>query len=124
MRALTITVRDASTGPVVEVAGDLDYDTAPRLREAVENLALEAGALLVLDLARLEFCDSSGVTAFIVARNRAIAARTEVALAAVPAHTARVLRIVGLDQIFNLYPDADSAAMPSAVQPPPTTNDR
>ncbi|WP_327676696.1 STAS domain-containing protein [Streptomyces sp. NBC_00467] len=123
MRALTITVRAASTGPVVQVAGDLDYDTAPHLREAVENLALEAGALLVLDLARLEFCDSSGITAFIVARNQAIAAQTEIALAAVPAHTARVLRTVGLDQIFTLYPDAESAAMPSAVEPP-TTNDR
>ncbi|WP_328862949.1 STAS domain-containing protein [Streptomyces sp. NBC_00306] len=124
MRALTVTVRDASTGPVVEIAGDLDYETAPRLRQAVEGLALEPGTLLVLDLARLELCDSSGITAFIVARNRAIAAQAEVALTAVPAHTARVLRVVGLDQIFNLYPDADSAALPSAVQPPPTANNR
>lgn len=29
MSALTITARDAATGPVLEVAGDLDYDQAP-----------------------------------------------------------------------------------------------
>ncbi|WP_433573928.1 STAS domain-containing protein [Streptomyces sp. CA-251247] len=79
LRGLTITAPDAGAGPVGEIAGDLDYDTAPRLRQAVEGLTLEAGALLVLDLVRLGFCDSSGITAFIVARNRAIAAETEVA---------------------------------------------
>lgn len=29
MSHLTITARDATTGPVLEIAGDLDYDQAP-----------------------------------------------------------------------------------------------
>ncbi|MFD7712588.1 STAS domain-containing protein [Streptomyces sp. NPDC059785] len=109
MSPLTITIQDARTGPVLEVAGDLDYDTAADLRRAVESLALTAGRLLVLDLGGLDFCDSSGLTALIVARNHALAAQADIALAAVPANTARVLGIVGLDQVFAIHPDAAGA---------------
>ncbi|WP_327738965.1 STAS domain-containing protein [Streptomyces nojiriensis] len=109
MSALTITARDASTGPVLEIAGDLDYDQAPRLRQAVTELSLEPGQRLVLDLSRIRFCDSSGITALIVARNHAVAAQADIALAAVPDNTIRILRIVGLDRVFTIHPDVGTA---------------
>ncbi|MEU9591593.1 STAS domain-containing protein [Streptomyces sp. NPDC048219] len=109
MSPLKITTRDASTGPVLEVVGDLDYDTAGRLRDLLPGLTLRPGQRLVLDLAGLAFCDSSGITALIVVRNHAQAAQADVALAAVPDHTLRVLRIVGLDQVFSLLPESPAA---------------
>ncbi|WP_404953537.1 STAS domain-containing protein [Streptomyces sp. 147326] len=109
MSALTITTRDATTGPVLEIAGDLDFDHAPRLRQAVTALSLEPGQRLVLDLSQVQFCDSSGITALIVARNHAVAARAEMALAAVPDNTIRILRIVGLDRVFTVHADVDTA---------------
>ncbi|MGJ5830031.1 STAS domain-containing protein [Streptomyces ossamyceticus] len=65
---------------------------------------LRPGQRLVLDLAGLTFCDSSGITALIAARSHAHAAEVDIALAAVPAHTLRILRLVDLDQIFVLDP--------------------
>ncbi|MEU9146648.1 STAS domain-containing protein [Streptomyces sp. NPDC048349] len=109
MSTLRITIRDAATGPVLELAGDLDYDQAPRLRQALDTLSLQPGQRLVMDLSRIQFCDSSGITALIVARNLAVAARADIALAGVPDNTVRILRIVGLDQVFPLHPDADTA---------------
>ncbi|MEU8653655.1 STAS domain-containing protein [Streptomyces sp. NPDC048737] len=109
MSPLKITTRDAATGPVLEVSGDLDYTTASELRELITALTLQPGQSLVLDLTGMEFCDSSGITALIAARNHAHAAQADVALAAVPAHTLRVLRMVGLDQIFPLHPDSEAA---------------
>jgi anti-anti-sigma factor len=109
MRALKITSRDAATGPVVEIAGDLDYETAGRLREVCAGLPLHSGQRLVIDLAAMEFCDSTGITALIAARNHALAARAEIALAAVPDNTMRILRIVGLDQIFPFHPTTEAA---------------
>ncbi|MEU4727447.1 STAS domain-containing protein [Streptomyces sp. NPDC023588] len=114
MSSLTITTRDATSGPVLEIAGDLDFDQAPRLRRTLGALSLQPGQRLVLDLSRLRFCDSSGIAALILARNRAVAARADIALAAVPAATARVLRIVGLDHVFPMHADADTA---TAVRP-------
>ncbi|MGW8065221.1 STAS domain-containing protein [Streptomyces ziwulingensis] len=109
MSALKITTRDAPTGPVLEILGDLDYATADQLRDLLTSLTLRPGQRLVLDLAGMEFCDSSGVTALIVARNHAQAAQADIALAAVPAHTLRVLRVVGLDQIFGLLAESPAA---------------
>ncbi|MFE9450100.1 STAS domain-containing protein [Streptomyces sp. NPDC006739] len=109
MSPLKIITRDAMTGPVLEIIGALDYNSATQLRDHLATIVLRPGQHLVLDLAAMEFCDSSGITALIAARNHAHAAQAGIALAAVPPHTLRVLRIVGLDQIFPLYPDSETA---------------
>ncbi|MFJ4468038.1 STAS domain-containing protein [Streptomyces sp. NPDC089424] len=103
MNPLNITERTTSTGPVIAVAGDLDHAHAADLRQRVESLALRPGQRLVIDLAGLTFCDSSGITAFLAARQHALAAGADVVLTAVPANTLRVLTIVGLDQVFTLH---------------------
>ncbi|WP_405779438.1 STAS domain-containing protein [Streptomyces sp. NBC_00859] len=109
MSPLTITARDAATGPVLEITGDVDHMTAPELRRAVGRLAPAAGQLLVLDLAGLGLCDSSGISALLAARSLAAERNADIALAAVPADILRILRIVGLDRVFALHPDASAA---------------
>ncbi|NNJ06017.1 STAS domain-containing protein [Streptomyces sp. PKU-MA01144] len=108
MSPLKITARDAAIGPVVEVFGELDHSSAIRLRELIPTIELRPGQRLVMDLSGMEFCDSSGITALIAAHHHAQAARAELALAAVPAHTLRILRVVGLDQILPILPAAAS----------------
>ncbi|MZF87601.1 STAS domain-containing protein [Streptomyces sp. SID5643] len=110
MNPLTVSRHDAVTGPVLHVTGDLDYDQAPVLRGRLDQLSLSPGQCLVLDLSGLEFCDSSGITALLAARQHALAARADVVLAAVPANLLRVLTLVGLDQVFTLRPDSSAAS--------------
>ncbi|WP_329538639.1 STAS domain-containing protein [Streptomyces sp. NBC_01358] len=114
MSPLTITARDAATGPVLEITGDLDYETAPELREAVDGLTVAAGQLLILDLAGLDFCDSSGISALLSARSLTLEQGGAMALAAVPANTGRILRVTGLDQVFTMHPDATMATARSS----------
>ncbi|MEU8452794.1 STAS domain-containing protein [Streptomyces globisporus] len=109
MSPLTITTHLAATGPVLKIIGDLDYETAPELRKALDSLSMVPGQMLVLDLAGLDFCDSSGISALISARNLAIEQCGDIALAAVPANTLRILGIVGLDQVFTIFADAATA---------------
>lgn len=108
MSQLTITRRDAATGPVLEIVGDLDYASAPDLRQALDPLTLTGGQLLVVDLAGLEYCDSSGLSALLAAWNLASENGARIALAAVPADTARILSLTGLDRVFTLHPDASA----------------
>ncbi|MFH8795849.1 STAS domain-containing protein [Streptomyces sp. NPDC017941] len=108
MNPLNITRSDTAAGPVLHVVGELDYDQAAALRHQVDRLVLEPGQWLVIDLSGLEFCDSSGITALLAARQHAHAAGADIALAAVPAKTMRVLTIVGLDRVFTIRPDADT----------------
>ncbi|MGW6486753.1 alpha/beta fold hydrolase [Streptomyces sp. NPDC055056] len=79
------------------------------------SAAWPRGQLLVLDLARLDFCDSSGISALLSARSWAIQHGGRIALAAVPGNTARILGIVGLDQVFAIHPDAVSATSPNTA---------
>ncbi|MFD7922100.1 STAS domain-containing protein [Streptomyces sp. NPDC059740] len=114
MSPLRITSRSAPTGPVLAVVGELDYEHAAGLRQEVELLTLRPGQRLTLDLAGMEFCDSSGIAALLAARQHAQTAGAEIALASVPAGTLRVLSVVGLDQVFALLPDTDADAAGSA----------
>ncbi|MFD5142437.1 STAS domain-containing protein [Streptomyces sp. NPDC058401] len=112
MNPLKITTREATTGPVLEIAGPLDYAHAAELRALLTTLTLRVGQRLVVDLAGMDFCDSSGITALLAARNQAHAAGADIALAAVPDNTLRILHIAGLDQVFPLHPDSESATRP------------
>ncbi|MFS8204160.1 STAS domain-containing protein [Streptomyces sp. CWNU-52B] len=106
---LTLRTRTAPTGVVIELAGELDHHTAPDVRAALPGLDLRPGRQLVLDLGGVTFCDSTGITVLIAARNHALAAGATIALAAVPDRVSRIFRIVGLDQVFPSHPTAEAA---------------
>ncbi|MEU7484258.1 STAS domain-containing protein [Streptomyces sp. NPDC042319] len=110
MSSLRIAVREATAGPVVEIDGELDHVTSDELRTRVSGLALKPAGRLTIHLAGMEFCDSSGITALLAARNHAIAAGADIVLAAVPANTMRILRIAGLDQVFRIEAAGSTSA--------------
>ncbi|GEK01627.1 STAS domain-containing protein [Streptomyces sp. ATE26] len=115
MTPLNITHRDASDGPVLHVAGELDHAQAALLRREVESLALRAGQCLDLDLSDLEFCDSTGITVLLAARQYAGAAEAGIVLTGVQPHLLRVLTMVGLDRVFTLRPAPDSPSAGTAA---------
>ncbi|MFD8712619.1 STAS domain-containing protein [Streptomyces anulatus] len=106
---LTLHTRTTATGAIMELAGELDHRTAPKAREALLGLALRPGQQLVIDLEGITFCDSTGITFLIAARNHAQAADAAITLAALPEHLSRIIRIVGLDRVFPTHPTAQDA---------------
>lgn len=111
----TCTAELTAAGPVLEFAGELDAESAPEALEAIGELNLKAGQQLVLDLGELLFCDSSGISALLAARNLAAGADAALALAAVPSQLSRTLGLIGLSGFFNVYPSvADARAAWSA----------
>ncbi|MEU4521514.1 STAS domain-containing protein [Amycolatopsis sp. NPDC024027] len=105
----SVATRTTGAGAVVTVEGELDVATAPRLRAEVAALVLKPGQVLVVDLAGVTFCDSSGISALIAARNVAEAAGAAVALAALPARLSRTFGLIGLADFFPTYPSAEDA---------------
>jgi anti-sigma B factor antagonist len=106
MSDLTVTARE---GLVLELAGDLDLVSVQQVLDILPTLPVLAGTQLVLDLTAVEFCDSTGITALLVARNTAVAADGGIALAGVPDHLAQMFHIVGLDTVFPVYPTVSAA---------------
>lgn len=109
MNALTVTARTDGPWAVLEVTGELDFHTAPRLRAAVQAQELGPHRGLVLDLGGVTFCDSSGITAMVVARALARDADAAIVLAALPERLARTFALVGLAQVFAVHPTAAEA---------------
>ncbi|MFD7087882.1 STAS domain-containing protein [Streptomyces sp. NPDC059896] len=106
---LTFRSRITTAGAVIELTGELDHHTAPEVRAALPGLGLRAGRQLTLDLGGLTFCDSTGITVLIAARNHALAANSTIALAAVPERVGRIFRNVGLEHTFPTHPTTQAA---------------
>lgn len=117
-RELTVRTRTTPAGPVMELTGALDHHSAPDIRRLLPGLALSPGQQLVIDLGRLTFCDSTGITVLIAARNHALASDASVVLAAVPDGVIRTFRMTGLEQVFAIHPTARAAAA-AWTRPPP-----
>ncbi|MHA6757337.1 anti-sigma factor antagonist [Streptacidiphilus sp. PAMC 29251] len=100
MMPLTLQARTSDSGPLVEIAGALDFETAQEFHDLLPSLALLPGQRLVLDLEAVEFFDSSGIRALLAARNLAAGTGAALILVAVPGHIIRVLDAVGLKDHF------------------------
>jgi anti-sigma B factor antagonist len=99
-------VEQTSTGVgvCVAVAGEVDVETAPQLRHALESAvdaAAGAGrARVVVDLGAVTFMDSTGLTALVAGRARAMSVGVTVALLSVPDRVRKILSITGLLAVF------------------------
>ncbi len=82
-------------GPLLRLAGELDYTSAPQVVQALQDITLEPGQRLIVDLSALTFCDSRGIATFIAARNKAHAAQAELALAAVSDRLMHIMTVLG-----------------------------
>jgi anti-anti-sigma factor len=94
--------RDGATA-VIEIVGDLDPHTSPRLDEEVGSALADAGVTeLVLDLAGLEFIDSSGIRSLIRAQQALEDRRGSVVLRSPSPATQRLLEITHLRTQFEV----------------------
>jgi anti-sigma B factor antagonist len=88
------------SGVVVSVTGDLDLATAPALaRRLAELLALPLDSLTI-DLAAVEFMDSTGLKVLNQARQGADDRHVPLALASVPRCVQVVLEATNMDGLF------------------------
>jgi anti-sigma B factor antagonist len=93
---------------VVHLAGELDLYNAQVVREALIACCEEAPDRLVVDLAAVNFIDSTALGVLIEARTR-LANRRGFLLAAPGLETRRALEISGLDKHFSVHESLDQA---------------
>jgi anti-sigma B factor antagonist len=86
---------------ILRVCGELDMDSR-RVIEPAVLAAIPTARTVVLDLGDLTFCDSTGLTMFLAAHQRAEAEGHTLILGNIPPVVARVLAITGFDQTLNI----------------------
>lgn len=93
---------------VVRLGGELDLYNAGTVREALLDLARRAPERLVLDLAEVEFIDSTALGALIETRG-AMPNRRGLLLAGPGIETRRALQVSGLDRHLPVHDSVDAA---------------
>lgn len=88
---------------------EVDLTSADALRDALLSV-LNAGARgLVVDMTGTTFCDSAGITALTRAARRATANECTMRLAVTEPAVLRVLNLVGIDRLIDVYPSVREA---------------
>lgn len=99
---------------VVDVEGEVDLFTAPRLREAVYGLTDQGHLRVVLNLRDLRFMDSTGLGVLVGVLKR-LRDNDGTLVLAEPQHSVqRILSITGLDDLFPTQPTVEAALSQAA----------
>src|SRR2546428_537100 len=93
----------AGTLPCLEVAGDIDVRTAPRLRSALHSLIDAGHNSLVLDFTAVTYIDSSGMGVLVGALKRVREHRGRIRLICQSVAIQKLFRITGLTRIFDIF---------------------
>jgi anti-sigma B factor antagonist len=93
---------------LVSVSGELDLYTAPRLQEELLELPGER-TWLVVDLLRVTFLDSAGLSLLTTAARRLRYDGGGIVLAVADLNIERVLRLTGLDRYFEVRSTIEGA---------------
>lgn len=94
---------------VVVVRGNLDVDNATVLSTTLDQVLDRPAPRVVIDLSGIEFCDSTGLSAFVIGHNRARADGGWVRLAGPSEFLQRLLDTVGLTARLDVYPSVGEA---------------
>jgi anti-sigma B factor antagonist len=87
---------------VVSLEGELDLAAAPQLRECLVALTERGATDIVLDVTRLEFIDSTGLSVLVMALNRTRAGGGSTVLRHPSPSILRLLEITGLLAVFGV----------------------
>jgi anti-sigma B factor antagonist len=95
--------------PVVTAPEEIDITNAPELRAALLEAAAHGHGMLVADLSRTRFCDSSGLHTLLAPHKRAQAEGSELLLVMTSRPVLRVFALTGVDRMIRNFTSLDEA---------------
>ena len=97
------TYRTAANGTrlTVYLTGEIDMDRSPEVRKALVA-AVGQGRALTVDMAGVDYMDSSGIACLVLAYQQANTARLDFELANVQPRVRKVLELARLDKVFRI----------------------
>jgi anti-anti-sigma factor len=104
---LLIGVTQEDDRVVLALDGELDMASAPLLQQAVDDPELAGKPLVVLDLQRLEFIDSTGLRIILAARKLCGERDQELAVTQGSQQVERLLSVTGMSEHLRTVPSTD-----------------
>ena len=88
---------------VIEVDGEIDVYTAPRLREAIVAAIESDHTRLIIDVEKVEFLDSTGLGVLVGALKKVRADGGTLDIVCTQERILKIFDITGLDKVFGLH---------------------
>jgi anti-sigma B factor antagonist len=95
----------SGSSALVRIRGDLDLQVAERATEAITRVESDGPELLVIDLSRLTFMDSSGMAVIAAAHIRAGEAGRRFVIVRPPAGVRQAFDLTRLDEVIEITDD-------------------
>ena len=106
---LSLSTRTQGDRTIVEVGGEIDVYTAPRLREQLVDLVADGTYHLVVDMERVDFLDSTGLGVLVGGLKRVRAHDGSLRLVCTQERILKIFRITGLTKVFPIHSTVDEA---------------
>jgi anti-anti-sigma factor len=87
---------------VLEVSGELDLASSPMLEQELESSTVTSAPLVIVDLRKLEFMDSTGLSVIVRAHQRAVENGKRFAVVRGPQQVQRLLALTGVAERLTL----------------------
>ncbi len=94
---------------IVTLPAEIDLSNSAEVGAELRAAFAPGIAVVVGDLTRTVFCDSSGIRQLLLARDQAVESQAELRLAIGSDAVRRVLKTTGADQVLSLYPSLEAA---------------
>jgi anti-sigma B factor antagonist len=106
---LEVSTTSSGDYTVLAVSGEVDMDSAPRLRELVLEQLTDGRNLLVIDMSGVTFMDSSGLSVLVAVLKRVRDGDGELRLVVTRERTMKLFRITSLDSVFTISGSLEDA---------------
>ena len=113
---LGIAVESQQFGVVIRLSGETDLSTVGQLRDALDGQISGGVRQLTIDLSGLRFADSGSIRALTAAHLALKAQGGSLELLHPQPNVARILELLGIDQVLTVQPQPDSGTAGARLQ--------
>ena len=106
---LTLSTHEANGATVLEVCGEVDCYTAPKMREQIVDLVTAGRNHLIIDMEQVEFLDSTGLGVLVGGLKRVRAQDGSLQVVCTQERILKIFRITGLTKVFPIHTSISEA---------------
>ena len=94
---------------ILPLEGEIDLHVSPEVAESLRTMTAKKPNRVVVDLTKVTYLDSSGLAVLIEGMQNVQEYGGKFAVAGMQESVQHIFEIARLDQVFQIYPDVDSA---------------
>ena len=100
---LSLETRQENDHTIIEVGGEIDVYTAPKLRDAMTELVDQGQYNIIVDLEKVDFLDSTGLGVLVGGLKKVRTNDGSLQLVCTQERLLKIFRITGLGKVFAIH---------------------